>query len=228
MVEVGVVAYDPEPINIMMTVARSTTVSQIIEKAKGRLSSHSAYEVQLVLRNRVLKGELTLTQAGIKDRDTLDLVTIDRPHKRSFDLAPTELLPKLTTTGYSLQPSNIELARMTTDQLQNVANFTVMNQHGQIEFEGLTDVTRLDIDQILQIEASSVCVYPDNSEVTKPKLGKGLNKPAKVTLYNCKPKKATPVEEFLAKIKKYCDDRDCEFISYTATSGTWVFRVKHF
>jgi len=228
LIEIDIVAYDPEHINIMMTVPKNTLVNQIIDKVTGRLNSVAADEVQLVLRNRVLKGDSTLAQAGVKDRDSLDLVMIELPKKRHFELAPTEELPKLTTTGYSLKPSNIELARMTLEQLKAVPNFTVQNQHGKIEFEGLTDVSKLDIDQIVQIEANSVCVYPDNSEVMKPKDGHGLNKPARVTLYNCKPKKAIPPEEFLEKIRKYCKDRDCEFVSYNSSSGTWEFRVKHF
>jgi hypothetical protein len=228
LIEIDIVAYDPEHINIMMTVPRSTLISQIIDKVVDRLHSYSAEEVQLVLRNKVLKGNLTLVQAGVRDRDSLDLVMIELPKKKQFELAPTEMLPKLTTSGYSLQPSNIDLARMTLDQLRSVENFTVQNQHGKIEFEGTTDVTRLDIDQIVQIEASSVCVYPDEVDVPKPKEGHGLNKPAKVTLYNCKPKKPIPTEQFIAKIKKYCTERACEFISYNPGSGTWSFKVKHF
>lgn len=228
IIEIDIVAYDPEQINIMMTVPKTTLVSQIIEKATSRLNSVSADQVQLVLRSRVLKGSLSLMQAGVVDRDSLDLVMIEMPKKQLFELAPTEQLPKLTTTGYSLQPSAIELARMTLKQLKNVPNFTIKNHHGKIEFEGVTDVSKLDIDQIVQIEASSVCVYPDNSEVNKPKEGSGLNKPAKVTLYNCKPKKASSSVDFLEKIKKYCKENDCEFISYSSSTGTWEFRVKHF
>lgn len=228
LIEIDVVAYDPEHINVMLTVPKTTLVSQVIEKVASRISSVTADELQLVFRNKVLHAEATLIEAGVRNQDTLDLVMIEIPKKRPFELVPTELLPKLTTTGYSLKPSNIELARMSLDQLKSVPNFTVQNQNGKIEFQGTTDVSKLDIDQIVQIEANSVCVYPDSSDSEKPKVGHGLNKPAKVTLFNCKPKKAIPPEEFLQKIKKYCNDHDCEFVSYNGNSGTWEFKVKHF
>jgi hypothetical protein len=225
LIEIDIVAYDPEYINVMMTVPRSTLISQIIVQVVDRLHSISAEEAQLVLRSKVLKGNLTLEQADVRDRDSLYLVVIEMMHS---ELAPVEMLPRLTTSGYSLQPSIIELARMTLDQLRRVRNFTVQNQHGRIEFEGTTDVTRLDIDQIVQIEASTVCVYPDDAEVPRPREGHGLNRPAKVTLYNCKQKKPIPTEEFIGKIKKYCIEHACEFISYNPSSGTWSFKVKHF
>lgn len=225
MIEIDIVAYDPERINFMMAVPKSMPVWKLIDNVESRLRC-SSDDAQLVLKRQILRHDLTLAQAGVKASDSLDLVVVELPKKRAFGAVSAELLPKLTTTGYSLEPSMQELARMTTDQLKNVEKFTVKNQHGKIEFIGLTNVTSLNIDQIVKIEACSVCVYPDNSETIKPKEGHGLNKPAKVTLYNCKPKKTTGQDEFLAKIRRYCKVHGCEFLGFK--EGTWEFRVKHF
>lgn len=187
-VEVCVEAYDPSLVNFVTRVPKSMKIRELAEQTASQLTTAGSGQFKLMHRNRVLKGRLTLEQACVKDGDRLKFI-VSEVNRTDFVLAPTEMLPKLTKPGYFLKPSEIQLARMTTAQLRSVANFTVCNQYGKVEFEGLTDVTMLDIDQIVQIESDFAAVYPPSSDIAKPKVGQGLNKPAKVTLYNCKARK---------------------------------------
>ena len=54
-----------------------------------------------------------------------------------------------------------------------------------IEFEGLTDITYLNLDELVNIsENFMIEVYPDDKK--KDKIGEKLNKPAVLTFVGCK------------------------------------------
>jgi nuclear pore complex protein Nup98-Nup96 len=116
---------------------------------------------------------------------------------------------------------------MTVDELKRVRNFSVSNSFGKIEFGGETDVTGLNLDEIVKIEDKAVTVYPDET-TPKPPVGQGLNKPAVVHLYNCQPKKDMPLDVYEDKIRKMCERRGSEFVSWSRRNFEWVFKVPHF
>lgn len=103
--------------------------------------------------------------------------------KKQF--ADIEQIAKLESKKFTTFPEFVVLCRMTEEELKNVKDFSVENEHGKIVFDGYTDVRKLDIDSIITIKAKEVVLYPDES--TKPEVGMGLNKPATVALYKCFP-----------------------------------------
>jgi hypothetical protein len=56
--------------------------------------------------------------------------------------------------------------------LEKVDNFTVSNEFGSILFLGQTDVTSVDLQEVVTIEKGSVEVYDDEKHhLTKPSVG---------------------------------------------------------
>jgi len=96
------------------------------------------------------------------------------------ELAPIEKLPKLERKGYYTIPSYSEICRMSLKELENVENFTIYNDFGKIVFEELTDLTQLNIDQIVNISEREITLYRNGRDRITPEVGKGLNKPASI------------------------------------------------
>ena len=69
-------------------------------------------------------------------------------NRYNYQLAPESMIPILTKTGYSLEPSLRHLSRMNEEQLRKIENFTVRNEFATVRFEGLTDVRNINIDKI--------------------------------------------------------------------------------
>jgi len=97
---------------------------------------------------------------------------------------------------------------------------------GSITWEGLTDVRRLDFDDIVTIDRGSLTMYPDRE---KPRIGDGLNKEAVVSL-NIKPSGETrhgkSIEALKARLAKISEDFGGRFISYDLEK--WIFKMPHF
>ncbi len=80
-------------------------------------------------------------------------------------------------------------------------------------------------------------MYPGNLDASKPEVGRGLNKPAMVTLKHVfKRDRATgqPVTDhvrqqaYAAYLKKVTTDLGADFVSYDPGTGVWRFCVEHF
>jgi hypothetical protein len=48
---------------------------------------------------------------------------------------------------------------MSLDELENVENFTIYNDYGEIKFEWLTNLSQLNLDQIISIDENKISVY---------------------------------------------------------------------
>jgi nuclear pore complex protein Nup98-Nup96 len=123
---------------------------------------------------------------------------------------------------------------MTDDELSRVSGFAVYRpDFGKIVWSGETDVRGLDLDKIVSIEASAVCVYDEESDpsIEKPDQGYGLNKPAIIYLENVFPKKIqteADLKKFEEKLVKTCEKGGSKFIDYDSSTGRWTFEVEHF
>ncbi|CAH8631056.1 unnamed protein product [Dicrocoelium dendriticum] len=146
---------------------------------------------------------------------------------------------KLTKPGYYTLPTPEELSSMIdADGRCIVEDFVIGRRHyGHILFPGDTDVTGLDLDDIVHIRRREVVIYPD--DVKKPPVGFGLNKRAEVCLESIWPTdKATrepiksperlSVMRFEERLERATRRMDAKFIEYRPESGSWVFEVKHF
>ena len=98
-------------------------------------------------------------------------------------------LPNPPAASYETIPPFDQLRLMSYEDLKQVENFTISNEHGSIHFFGRTDLTDLDLAKLIRIEATQVDVYPEGTSF-KDAVGEKLNKEALVTLFGgVKPKK---------------------------------------
>ena len=161
------------------------------------------------------------------------------------------LLPSLgpEAEDYYVEPSMEELARQARVQpnsLKAVPRFVVGRKGlGQVEYLEPVDVTGVPLDDIIQFREREVRVYMD-TEGPKPKPGNGLNKPARVTLFQIfKTDKATgkvckdeaTVAKYEARLRKHAEKQGARFVSYQVEprdpvrneeGGEWTFEVDHF
>lgn len=75
---------------------------------------------------------------------------------------------------------------MSEGELQSVTNFGILNEHGQITWEGFVDLTGVDLAKSITIEEDGVTVYDDEvfiRGVDYPPIGEKLNRPATIKLY---------------------------------------------
>merc|ERR1719163_1987681 len=116
---------------------------------------------------------------------------------------------------------------MTEAQISRIDNLEIgRHGFGSITWRGLTDVRRLDLDQIICIDRGQVTLY---SDIDKPPKGEGLNKEAVIRL-NVKPSRAggepRDVAKWEARMREITEDHGNTFISYDLE--VWIFRVPHF
>lgn len=152
------------------------------------------------------------------------------PPKRQASSSQRDLRPRLTKPGYSTVPSLEELGGMSEHQLRRVQGFRVCNEYGQVEWEGATDVAGLDLDKLVDIGKKEVVVYPEDADDPglKPPVGRGLNKPAKITLFNVFSTKKKP-EQYRKDLRTLVESWDgARFDDYDVQTGTWSFHVQHF
>lgn len=143
--------------------------------------------------------------------------------------APNSVVPRLARPEYYSKPSIEAMSHMSEARLGRIDNLEVGRYgYGCVKWPGLTDVRRMDFDDIVSIDRSSLTLYPDQE---KPKVGEGLNKEAVITL-NVKPSRTVssgrcPDPEVLkARLAKISEDFGGRFIDYDMER--WIFLVPHF
>ena len=104
---------------------------------------------------------------------------------------------------------------MSKGELEKVVDFSIENQNGRIEFLGFTDLTGVDLSEVVTIEERSVDLYEKmKDQATKPKLGQKLNKPATITLFRMVPRRNMSVGELEQKLKNDIKKNGAEWLSY--------------
>ena len=71
-----------------------------------------------------------------------------------------------------------------------------------------------------------VSLFKSNNTYTP--VGKGLNKPAIITLFDCKPKKPVPYDEFVKVLRALCETNKAKFIDWNKKTGEWKYSVENF
>lgn len=87
--------------------------------------------------------------------------------QRKGEMAPVEVLPQLRRAEYETEPSMVKIMRMTEDELANVENFTIKNQHGKITFEGKVDLRMLDLDRLVNIQEKTVIASINSAKLKR-------------------------------------------------------------
>jgi len=144
--------------------------------------------------------------------------------------------PTLTRENYYTVPDMHELENMTAEELKKVKDFKVGHKtYGSITWKGITDVTGIDLDQVVVFGDNNLEVFPNQTA----KAGHPLNAKAEVVLEGCWPEnksgKREPTSD-AAKIKKYearlrkmqKNVPGVHFKDYDSKTGRWSFTVDSF
>eukprot|EP00347_Sterkiella_histriomuscorum_P012284 403369179 len=249
-------------------------VEEIIEQICGLRSGEIDFFI--LYKNALIKPDQSLEEVGIT-KNCQVYMQLDSQHNYLYEeqdqgqglmnmrslrasldprvsigvvLADKAMLPKPPKAGYQISPDMSDLSRMTLMQLQRVPDFTISNQHGSITFEGETDLTQVDLEDVVTISKRAVEVYGDDqahlsdkasenvqSDGTnrlsmrrsgKPPLGEKLNKKAVITLYDINVKKGDSLEEKAKILEERALQMQGEHLSYDVENKIWKFRVFHF
>ena len=149
---------------------------------------------------------------------------------------PTPGRSSVTDTApgaYWSQPSMAELEKMNRVQRQSVDGLVIGRENvGSVAFLSPADISGLDLPQLfgdlVQLTPRSATVYPDPGK--KPPVGKGLNRPARITLEQSWPRggkhaNARKIERHVNRLRAI---EDTTFIDYNPETGVWIFEVQHF
>ena len=133
----------------------------------------------------------------------------------------------LTKEGYYTVPSTAEIAKLSLKDLEMVHNFTVGRRGvGKVTFLGASDISELNLDQLVQIEPQRVQLHPNQHK------SGNLNKPALIFFENIHPLEKTESSyKILERALKYlCDKQQvsAQFVNHDAESGEFVMKVDHF
>lgn len=110
---------------------------------------------------------------------------------------------------------------MSLRELQSVEGFKVWNEFGSVEFQGKTDLTDLDLADLITIDSKGVEVY-DDTRHNKPEVGKKLNKPATIVLNNVKPRRNKSASAFEESLIKQLNSQDgAEHLFYDPIKFIW-------
>jgi nuclear pore complex protein Nup98-Nup96 len=115
---------------------------------------------------------------------------------------------------------------MPTSQLRAVRGFRVgRSGFGEITWLGETDVTNVNLDEVVSIEHGDVSIY---SSETKPPVGTKLNKHAVIVLTRVEVPRAMTKEAFTAALSKSLRSAGASTIEYEPSDGILEFMVPHF
>ncbi len=119
---------------------------------------------------------------------------------------------------------------MSENELRAIQHFSIYNEYVKLTFEGKTDLTGLDLDEIVVLGHRSVEVYPENCSIPLPEAGRGLNKAATIEFYQWSlPKKYIQnVEAYRAKMEDWANSQNAQFLYYDPDREVLCIRVKDF
>jgi hypothetical protein len=133
------------------------------------------------------------------------------------------------TKKYKTCPDMKKLGIMSREELQAVESFTIYNNFAKIIFKGLTDVTYLNLDEIVTLEPLYVNVY---DRLVPPEQGEKLNREARVFMFDFESEEYQESDEdfaeFIMNIKKSLSERNAKFVSYDPKLEQLVFDVPNF
>jgi len=163
------------------------------------------------------------TVAKLRTAHEAAFVTLN-PGSNSRMISP---LPTLRQSGYYTVPSMQELAAMPTSALRHVRGFRVGRiGFGEVRWLGMTDVTRLNLDDIVSIERGDISVY--HSDDVKPDVGVELNKPATLILEHISPPAGVGIDAFKKELENTLRGIGATSVDYDVLSKSWSFTVPHF
>jgi len=163
-------------------------------------------------------AEYTIDRLG----EILRSTTISSTYSQALDTVPS-----LNRDEYYTVPSLHELQAMPVAALKKVSGFRVGRAgFGEVRWLGETDVTGLDLDDIVSIEHGDVSVY--RGQIERPEVGEKLNKPAVLVLEQILPPDGISAEDFAEELNRMLESAGASSVDYNAVSGILKFIVPHF
>ena len=127
-------------------------------------------------------------------------------NNKEKELAPLELVPKLTKEGYKCNPSLVELGRKTKEELTKIEGFKISNKYGEVEFKEPVNLLGVDLDDQINIEQNLIDT------------GDKLDYRSIFKLYNFKVK-----ENELDKYKTNLEKEGGNFVGYKNNEIVWEY-----
>lgn len=140
----------------------------------------------------------------------------------SEDERPKIYIPQ----GYITKPKPKTLSSLSISELKSIKKLKIKNQFGKIVFKKPVDLTETNILSNVHIEQGAINLY--NNFANLPPNGVGLNIPAEITLYKCKPDKPVPSNDFVEVLAILCQSFSAKHKKWNPKTGEWVFKVKNF
>ncbi|OAF67464.1 hypothetical protein A3Q56_04807 [Intoshia linei] len=233
-----------------VSISKTDVLDEVVEKKENESISsffhtNSLHYTPLPIEKSTTQNsnmdKFNLTQS-ISDKDTLleNSIklhkSIDNSISKTISMSDTPVFI-CTREDYFSEP-RLDALALDENNKCIVNNFTVVRiGYGSVMFYGDTDVSNLNIDEIIIFGDKILTVYPDFD--CKPEVGEGINKRAQVTLDCVWPKDAQSSKiiknpDLLEKmqwsltLKNNCESMNAKFIDYRVKTGTWVFEVNHF
>ncbi|KAG1655388.1 Nuclear pore complex protein Nup98-Nup96 [Nymphon striatum] len=151
-------------------------ISETNESLPSEKKTNPIADSNLNSKNAELKEKLSYNETtfDIDDEDDQSVMASPKPPH------PAGII--LNRLGYYTIPSLDNLKDLINSQGRcEVEQFTIGRKgYGSVFFPGTTDITDLNLDELVHIRRKEIIVYPEDSN--KPEVGEGLNKKAEVTL----------------------------------------------
>lgn len=191
----------------------SATIRQVIERVCSSLSINNPFKLKF--QGMELPYEESLGSLGLPNECLLEMTDLR--------MINNEFLPR--TKIYKFSPSVDEMKTMTISQLKCLPNFSIENEFGKIVFDSETNVTNLNVDDLVLIEKNCIIGYPNCTEEQKAFVENRLDKSAVVTLYNLKSQSGN-TGKMAIKLMMNCEKNGTKFISYDEVTGNFTFRIE--
>jgi hypothetical protein len=211
-------------------------------KSKNSYSSHASLSTPIALRASATGNQFKQPYGALSDSHNRDPSKnyssyldgmVD--NRSGVDVDRSVPVIKCTKPGVKTIPSIETIYEMSKSELESVKNFVVWKEDvGRVEFPGITNISGLDIDRIIEFKEKEIVMYPNDED--KPNVGEGLNKEAIITLFKSYPldketfrpsTDPTVLAHYKKKLQKTCRDKwYCDFVSYE--NGNFTFKFNDF
>jgi hypothetical protein len=210
-----------------VTINEEDYVAALFEKAVEMklIREESIQYLTILHKNQELATNQLFKSYNIGMRETLHIYNSNNVDKYFAEIT---MVPRCTKDNLIFSPDFVDLCRMTEEELKNVNQFSIENEHGRIEFLDTVDLRNVDFDKDIIIDHKCIEVYGDRSPEQKPKKGEGLNQTARITFFNFRKKQSMTSKKFLGRLKKYAKKMKAEFLGYDEEAQEVSIMVNNF
>jgi nuclear pore complex protein Nup98-Nup96 len=227
-------------INFTLKLNKKQTGAALRKSIKEELRNLHNLEVEtddiVILSKEKPIGDKDILEEDLFIKDGVTVFLDRRPNDKKSEILQNDdfnfsidyVYP--TTGKFSTKPSMNEIMRMKPEELRQVEDFCVYNEHGEIKFIGYTDISGIDLDSIIILEPRCFSVY-HGQEV--PQLGQKLNKQAEVRLNNIIDEDVEYSEgEYLSRIQAFREKIEgtgnAKLIVFDWTENYIIIEVENF